>query len=186
MLHLSGPLSLIKCGFSDCRIELKTSPVTLAWMSESQRNERFTYGLQSCMSHARLKRQPFEYSFLNSLDPAGKRELVISQRGKGESLSPHCFSHAVGGDGGRDVLGGGIVSMETCLSCSIRGGGLCCGPDSSPARMPRHLQAGLLGPAVFFFLITGVLKPVTFYVFQTSRTANAEGYFIIKLYVLYI
>ena len=112
MLHLSGPLSLIKCGFSDCRIELKTSPVTLAWMSKSQRNERFTYGLQSCMSHARLKRQTFEYSFLNSLDPAGKRELVISQRGKGESLSPHCFSHAVGGDGGRDVLGGGIVSMD--------------------------------------------------------------------------
>lgn len=185
MLHLSGPLSLIKRGFSDCRIELKTSPVTLAWMSKSQRNERFTYGLQSCMSHARLKHQPFEYSCLNSLDLAGKRELVI-QRGKGELLSPHCFSHAVGGDGGGDVLGEGIVSMETCPSCSIRGGGLCCGPDSSPARMPRHLHAGLLGPAVFFFLITGILKPVTFYIFQTSRTANAEGYFIIKLYVLYI
>lgn len=150
MLHLSGPLSLIKRGFSDCRIELKTSPVTLAWMSKSQRNERFTYGLQSCMSHARLKHQPFEYSCLNSLDPAGKRELVI-QRGKGELLSPHCFSHAVGGDGGGDVLGGGIVSMETCPSCSIRGGGLCCGPDSSPARMPRHLHAGLRGQQFSFF-----------------------------------
>lgn len=60
------------------------------------------------MSHARLKRQPFEYSFLNSLDPAGKRELVISQRGKGEQLSPQRFSHAVGWDGGGDVLGEGL------------------------------------------------------------------------------
>ena len=78
--------------------------------------------------------------------------------------------------------------METCLSCSIRGGGLCCGPDSSPAKMPRHLQTGLLGryQQFSFFLITGVLKPVTFYIFQTSRTPNAEGYFIIKLYVLHI
>lgn len=145
MLHLSLHLSLLKHRFSDCRIELKTSPVTPTldeWIPEKR---KIHHGLQSCMSHARLKRQPFEYSFLNSLDPAGKRELVISQRGKGEQLSPQRFSHAVGWDGGGDVLGGGIVSMETCLSCSVRRGRLCCGPDSSPVRVPRHLQTGLLG-----------------------------------------
>lgn len=83
----------------------------------------------------------------------------------------------------------GFVSMETCLSCSVSGGRLRCGPDSSPARMPRHPQTGLSGRHQQFFFFFNHRQLKASYILYTSSiagTPNSNGYFIIKLYVFCI
>ena len=144
-------------------------------MSESQRIERFTHGLQSCMSHARLKRQPFKYSFLNSLDPAGKRELAGHQpeRKRGVAFSPPLQPCCWRGwrrrcPGGRDCLHGDLPVLFNQRRGSLLWSWLF---SSKDAQASSDWATGQV-PAVFFFFNHRRLK--TSYILYISNIKDTQ------------
>ena len=162
MLHLSGCLSLIKHGFSDCRIELKSQPPsTPPQMSESQRTWRLTCGLQTFMSRVWLKLQPMWELFSEFSRPNRKERADLeAKRTRGVAFSPQlqprywwrrwkrrCHRVGVGGLPIRICLHGDLLVLFSQRRGSQVWSRLF---SSKDAQAPSDWAFGQT-PAVFFF-----------------------------------